>query len=283
MLGIGLGLWRGQTIVRRWDEDALAYIVRTEIADGQTMETKVRLAINQFVLQCKRDASPDGGRSNWEALQNVGLLAGPRTLNGALLALKGGNPTNFNFVSGDYNATTGLKGNGVNKALEFLDTVNSPVYGQNFHHLSVYVTSTYQSLNNSTLISYAQFGGRRSICYVKSPEAIDPNQVLFRLANGYSAAPSPIDMSDEDITGFMGATRAASFPTNQVRTLVGNEDIFSEVNTPSEPLDVQRLGVFRYAQSTNYTNARISFYSGGYAADLIKLRAAAQNYMEAIS
>ncbi len=207
------------TIMRsKWDIDALDYLRRSAAADGEPATAKRMIAVNNFFKQCKSDASPVAGVSNLDAMANCGLLAGPRTLAGALIPLKGGPPTNVNFVSGDYNPITGLKGNGVNKYLEFPDTFNSPVYGQQYHHLSVYVNSAYSGLNTSSvLISYSAFGNRRSICYAKSSETPDPNQMLFRLHNGYSTAPSPIDVPDEALLGFVGSTRAESFPTHQVR------------------------------------------------------------------
>jgi hypothetical protein len=53
----------------------------------------------------------------WDAIKASAILAGARTLDGALQPLVGSAPTNFNFISGDYNRTTGLVGDGATKYL----------------------------------------------------------------------------------------------------------------------------------------------------------------------
>jgi len=93
-----------------YDTNASAYIDAVEVADGQALETATRYAINDFVIGCKNDGI-------WNAIKASCILAGARTLAGALVPLVGTAPTNFNFVSGDYNRETGLTGNASNKAL----------------------------------------------------------------------------------------------------------------------------------------------------------------------
>jgi hypothetical protein len=92
------------------DPDAGAYIAAVEAADGQLLEFGVGKAINDFVVGCKQDKI-------WDAIKASCILAGARTLNGALVPLAGTAPTNFNFVSGDYNRKTGLVGDGSSKYL----------------------------------------------------------------------------------------------------------------------------------------------------------------------
>jgi len=69
----------------------------------------VASAIDNFVLGCKADGI-------WTAIKASCILAGARTLTGALVPLVGAAPTNNNFVSDDYNRKTGLVGNGSNGA-----------------------------------------------------------------------------------------------------------------------------------------------------------------------
>jgi hypothetical protein len=69
------------------------------------LEIGVQSAYNDFVVGCKADGI-------WDAIKASCILAGARTLSGSLTPLKGAAPTNFNFVSGDYNRKTGLVGNG---------------------------------------------------------------------------------------------------------------------------------------------------------------------------
>jgi hypothetical protein len=113
------------------DADAAAYIAAVEAADGQALEEKTKIAIDDFVLGCKADGI-------WSAIKASCILAGARTLSGALVPLVGTAPTNFNFVSGDYNRKTGLVGNTSTKYLN--SNRNNNADPQNSKHVSVYVS-----------------------------------------------------------------------------------------------------------------------------------------------
>jgi hypothetical protein len=115
---------------QKTDPDALAYLAEVERADGQALESGVRDAVIAFVVGCKADGI-------WNAIKASCILAGARTLSGALIPLVGTTPTNNNFVSGDYNRKTGLVGNGTTKYLNSNRNNNNDP--QNSFHLSVYV------------------------------------------------------------------------------------------------------------------------------------------------
>jgi len=97
----------GKVVLRKtWqpmDADAAAYITAVETADGQALEEKVKIAIDNFVLGCKADGI-------WNAIKASCILAGARTLAGALVPLVGTAPSNTGFDAADYNRKTGLKG-----------------------------------------------------------------------------------------------------------------------------------------------------------------------------
>jgi hypothetical protein len=114
------------------DPDAQAYLQAVEAADGQALEFEVARAIDNFVLGCKADGI-------WNAIKASCILAGARTLNGALVPLVGTAPTNFNFVSSDYNRKTGLVGNGSTKYLN--SNRNNNADPQNSHHLAVFAST----------------------------------------------------------------------------------------------------------------------------------------------
>ena len=115
------------------DQDALTYLAAVEAADGQALESGVRLAVNAFVKGCKADGI-------WPAIKASCILSGARTLTGALVPLTGANaPTNFNFVSGDYSRKTGLVGNGTTKYLNSNRANNADP--QNSSHIAAYVSS----------------------------------------------------------------------------------------------------------------------------------------------
>ena len=123
------------------DADAITYIAAVETADAQTLEDGVTFAYEDFVLGCKSDGI-------WSAIKASCILAGARTLSGALVPLTGTAPTNFNFVSGDYDRETGLKGNGTTKYLNSNRAGNDdPVDSK---HLFVNFSEKWTRLTNST-------------------------------------------------------------------------------------------------------------------------------------
>jgi hypothetical protein len=74
------------TVAYTIDSDAAAYIAAVEAADGQALETATRTAIDSFVKGCKNDGI-------WNAIKASCILAGARTLAGALVPLVGTAPT----------------------------------------------------------------------------------------------------------------------------------------------------------------------------------------------
>lgn len=115
------------------DADAIAYVAAVEAADGQKLEKGVALAYESFITGCKSDGI-------WDAIKASCILAGARTLTGALVPLKGSAPTNNGpFVSGDYNRETGLVGNGSTKYLDSNRAGNADP--QNSFHTAVYLST----------------------------------------------------------------------------------------------------------------------------------------------
>jgi hypothetical protein len=85
------------------DPDVAAYIAAVETADGQGLEEEVKVAYSDFITGCKADGI-------WNAIKASCILAGARTLAGALVPLAGATaPTNNGpFVAGDYDRRNGL-------------------------------------------------------------------------------------------------------------------------------------------------------------------------------
>lgn len=116
----------------KFDPDAQSYIGRVESADQDNLEPAVKSAINEFVVGCKSDGI-------WDSISATCILSGAKTLNGALIALKGPDPTNYGpFTQSDYNRKTGIIGDELTK---YLDT---NVYHESLpplsKHTSVYVS-----------------------------------------------------------------------------------------------------------------------------------------------
>ena len=235
-----------------YDPDAAKYIRAVETADSQNLEHSVKQAINTFVVGCKTDGT-------WSAIKAACILAGARTLTGALVPLAGTAPTNNNFVSGDYNRKTGLIGNGSNKHLNTNRADNADP--QNDAHVSVYVSTpgTKTGSNNEAYIgasnnvnSYREF--------LRVP-ASNGTFAYVRTAAGASGGTL-------NAVGFLGASRSgsASFVYRREGTPV-------TISQTSAAPSSNTVGVFaeRYTSVINYTTARLSFYSLGESLDLALL------------
>jgi hypothetical protein len=246
--GVGAGLTLsggvGRVLGVSFDPDALAYITAVETADGQQLESGVRVAIDQFVRGCKADGI-------WNAIKSSCILAGARTLSGALRPLVGTAPTNFNFVSADYNRKTGLVGNGTSKYLN--SNRNNNADPQDDRHISIWV-STLGTDAPRIMIGCSNIAGRSAI--VLAPP---PNFNFFLSSQQFIA-------SGFQSNNFTGCARnsgsSVSIRLGQT-TLTGS----SESATPAN----LNIGVFASEAVGAPTNARIAFYSIGEDLDLALL------------
>jgi len=234
-------------VVPKIDPDAAAFIAQVETADGQALETSVKTAINNFVLECKIDGI-------WTAIQACCIMAGARTLAGALVPLKGVAPTNVGFVAGDYSRTIGLKGNGSSKYLNSNRGANAD--GQNDHHGAVFVTQTHTQggsylgslVNSPSLNRYGHIASSdgQDIIAARSTE-------FFQGAGGFR-------------TGLLGFNRASS------SNFAARWNNTSTVVT-SNSLVPGSGNYFVFCFNLNgsphtYTDGRVSFYSIGSSLDL---------------
>jgi hypothetical protein len=116
------------------DTDVINYINRVEAADKQSLELSVKSAINNFILGLKEDGI-------WGNIKASCLMAGPRTVSGAMQPLVGPNPTGIGYIflnSTYYNRNSGLSSDGASVInTKWLGSANSA----SNHHNMVYVTS----------------------------------------------------------------------------------------------------------------------------------------------
>jgi hypothetical protein len=227
------------------DPDAQAYLQAVEAADGQALEFEVARAIDNFVLGCKADGI-------WAAIKASCILAGARTLAGALVPLVGTAPTNFNFDSGDYNRKIGLVGDGSTKYLDSNRAGNADP--QDNKHLSVFVSAAgtgSQGYIGNGLLNV----GSSHIGITSNPFA--------RLSSGGAA----ISSASIAFTGFFGGNRASSSQVSlRLLSTTTLYSLASDGNLASNIFVFGRNGV---AQS----NARFAFYSIGESLDLALLDA----------
>ena len=245
------------TLRQTWqpmDPDAAAYITAVEAADEiaspgiGALEEKTKIAIDNFVLGCKADGI-------WSAIKASCILAGARTLAGALVPLVGTAPTNYNFVSGDYNRETGLVGDGSTKYLDSnRKDSDDPL---NSSHLGVFVSAigavnhaigNDTGTNVRTALDSAGFRSRSSNFYT-------PNW-----ANGFSG-----------ISRNIGASFIARQSSNNVTETIS-----------AATFNNNNYLIFSQSPTGVFGNPRIAFYSIGESLDLAKLDARVTDLINAI-
>jgi hypothetical protein len=237
-------------IANNIDRDAAVYLNAVAQADGQQLEPAVRKAINDFVVGLKRD-------NLWSALKASCILAGARTLSGALTPLKGTAPTNNGpFVSGDYargGATPGLLGNGTSKTLTS-NRANNADPQDNVHH-SVYVTANTTASRNLIGTGISVAGTTRfqpNVTGITAAVRLNGSVATF---TGSAAVP-----------GFIGSTRDNS-ATFLVRFAGSNQ---TGTQTSGAP-NATSVVVFSSAGAASPSDARLAFYSIGESLDLALL------------
>jgi len=236
------------------DPDAGAYIAAVEAADGnQLLEFAVGKAINDFVVGCKADGI-------WNAIKASCILAGARTLSGALVPLAGTAPTNFNFVSGDYNRKTGLVGDGSTKYLNSNRAQNSDP--QDNTHIGIYA-STAAIPGPGQYPIYIGAGNGTGAFHIGRLE--NNGQVFIRcrsLGND--------NFSPGGATGLIGATRQQS--SSYIVRISGAN---TTTTRSSDGAISTTTAIFanNVGSISGYSNARLAFYSIGESLDLAKLDA----------
>ena len=243
---------RGHFLRTAYDPDAWAYILAVQDADAQSLETGVQRAIDTFVKGCKADGI-------WTAIKASCILAGARTLAGALVPLVGTAPTNFNFVSGDYNRKTGLVGNASNKYLDSHRANNADP--QNNNHNAVWL-SAYTSGDQYLMGSGSNAG--ENFLLARTAAAFFRNRYSASGSESFSATGSELS------GGLFGMSRASSSAVN-VTYKQATGQIFTSNTAPSVAPTTSTLTVFR--QNAAYSDARLAFYSIGESLDLALLDA----------
>lgn len=251
----GAKLNLAQTYVGTDDPDAAAYITAVETADGQSLETAVKVAIHSFVKGCKVDGI-------WPAIKASCILAGARTLAGALVPLVGTAPTNINFVAGDYDRETGLKGNGGTKYLTSNRAGNADPL--NNRHISVYVGQ----LADSSTTYWAATGD--------SSGALAIGASTTQFFAGVSCGTQLVSGLTPG-AGFFGASRlaAASF---SARGGGVNGTSSTASTTPQQSNDVRIFGRL----TNDGTQNRFAFYSIGESLSLAQLDSRVTTLINAI-
>ncbi len=237
------------TTTNEVDGDAAAYIAAVESADGQSLEEGVKSAINSFVLGCKADGI-------WAAIKASCILAGARTLTGALVPLVGTAPTNVGglFVSGDYDRETGLVGDGSTKYLD--SNRNHNADPQDNAHVTVYA---------STVGTGLFYGG--AVGSASGTSSLSTTAVRCR-----SSSINTITVA----TGLLGTSRSAS------ANFVFRSGQTSETLSRTSETPVNQ-NVFIHQNGAAYGTHRLAFYSIGESLDLALLDTRVTALIDAIA
>jgi hypothetical protein len=239
-----------------------AYIAAVEAADGQSLEQGVKNAYSDFITGCVND-------DIWTSLKASCILAGARTINGALVPLVGSAPTNNNFVSADYLRKTGLKGS----ATKYLNSNRANnLDPQNSKHISLYQT---ERCTGSNIIGMGNFkatpANRTSLTF--SDSILTP-----RVNNSFNTA---TNVGAGTTVGLKAGTRFSATQFIGYRT--GNS-----VTQNANSSNPSNLETFIFASNSDgsvsaFYNGRLSFYSIGEHIDLAALDTRVSTLMTALA
>jgi len=261
--------------------EASTYIAAVEAADGQSLESSVKTAINNFIDGCKSDGI-------WDAIKSCCILAGARTLNGALVPLKGTAPTSFFFTSSDYSRSTGLLSDGTTKYLNSNRAHNTDP--QNNFHLSVYHHSNTIPLNATY---YYLIGARSPTTCLSHIAFFKGTSGALGMGAGARTSQSQIFTpygTSSHVAGIYGVTKNSTSQHTLHYPLTtspaSSSFTFSSVASVTPDATTNYL-VFGRANLSNSLSegapARIAFYSIGEYLDMTLLKARVNTLISALS
>lgn len=228
-----------------YDPDAAAYIAAVEFADGQALEAALKNAINDFVVSLKSN-------SLWNSIESAVILMGARTLNGALVPLKGAAPTAANFVSGDYDRKLGLQGNGSNKNINTNRSINDD--GLNDNHFAFFMGDVTAQAATSRFYMSAGALTNGSSYIARRNSSTD-----FFNSRNRNANFDVFGLVASAIISFVGSARTSS--TQYTVRRFGANQTFTRTSNSSN--DGSNFKVFSRSDDIEYINTKIRYYSIG--------------------
>jgi len=234
-----------------YDPDAAKYIRAVETADSQNLEHGVKEAINTFVLGCKADGT-------WSAIKAACILAGARTLAGALVPLAGTAPTNNNFVAGDYNRKTGLDQN--SDVSKWLDSnySNQSASRQNNNHQAVWATK----VQDGIFLLGNNYGTGGDV-------TLGTGSTTFRPTTRNMHSSASVPTTNALVANILfGSSRSAS---GSYAVRVNGQNYVVSIVSASPTTG--NIGLFRLSQTSSFgaSDIRLAFYSIGESLNLTLL------------
>lgn len=242
------------TGTQKTDPDVLAYLAEVERADGEALESGVRDAVISFVAGCKADGI-------WDAIKASCILAGARTLDGALVPLVGTAPTKNGTEGGwNYNRKTGLQGNGTDNYIN--TNRNNNADPQNSKSYSVFASTIGLSwaliasdlYNTPGWSKLGRIGSGALAC------AVNANALFSVSATDFAP-------------GFSGASRNTSTESIYRLRTTNLGLISGSVSSTSATPHNSNMMLFstKISETRYFGNNRISFYHIGESLDLAAL------------
>jgi hypothetical protein len=265
----GAKLVMAQTYVGTDDPDAAAYITAVEAADtaaGQSggLETATKVAIHSFVKGCKNDGI-------WPAIKASCILAGARTLTGALVPLVGAAPTKFGSDAGwSYNRKLGLEGNGTTNYLASGRLNNADP--QNNAHRSIYISEAITAPSSQQ--SYFGSDGTGGSGSLISRNAGN----LVAKVNDAPTVSTTVS-AQGDTLGLKGVSRSASASYS-----IRSGGITTTSSNASGTPTASQIAIFaRDTTGAQLHDARLTFYSIGESLNLALLDARVTDLINAFA
>jgi hypothetical protein len=197
-LSVDVALEPGIALVEGYDIDSTSWFTAVAAADDEELSNELKDAVDAFVVGTKADGT-------WDKIESLGFLAGPKTLAGALVPVKGTAPTNVGFrenIDSDYeNVTLLMRMNGPSgSTTSFIDEgIFRAPFASSAGALSTaefkYGRSAYDITTSSQFLSFAN----RSYYHVTTGE---PFTVEAWVYNRESAGRVQYIMRHQHTTGF---------------------------------------------------------------------------------
>jgi hypothetical protein len=209
------------------------------------------------------------GGAYWDNMPCHCLFAGV-SYAGTVVPLRNGMvvPTLVNFVSGDHNSVTGLKGNGSTKYANL--NRNNNAEAQNSQSLSVYIDTVQTS---GTAGFYVDGGSPSNGASMLSRSGVTPENAVSRSRNAVANVPP-----QGAATGFVGQNRAAS-TGYRVRAGATNYDFTQGSQAPASAA----MYLFSSGGTDFFCDGRLKSYHVGPALDLETLEGLQNTLFAAIT
>jgi hypothetical protein len=260
-------------------QDYIDRVVAADVAAGNTLglEVGVRDAYDVFIRDSINvgDLGTSGGvlsQAN-SIIKAAPIMAGARTLAGALVPLVGAAPTRFGTEGGwNYNRRTGTAGNGTDNYLN--SNRNNNADPQNNRHACVYASL-------AALTSQLFLGGRSTVSFAGTSTL-----GFTGTAGRFRSLPSTDTFQDVGTASLntptlIGASRSSG--SEYTARISGSNAITASASTTADNITNWVFALNNQGSPAAFSNARLAFYSIGESLNLALLDARVTALINAIA